>query len=117
MQREYEKGYATVLLTVPVREPIGGLNGFPIAKIMLAQGCFGLSKSEEAEPLEAIELIDRTGHCMREAEAHRVLGEVLRARGDIKNGATAFAKAIEIAKSQQAKSRELRIAISCAKFV
>ena len=78
-----------------------------------------MAQVEQAEALvrDALELINRTGHCLYEVEAHRVLGEVLLARSDPRAGAAAFIKALEIAKAQQAKSWELRAAISYARLL
>jgi predicted ATPase len=64
----------------------------------------------------AIQLVDRTGHRLYEADAHRVLGEVLLALSDSGAAETAFLRAIEIAKGQKAKSWELRAATSLARL-
>jgi predicted ATPase len=53
---------------------------------------------------------------MYEAEAHRVLAEVLWVRNDPEAAAKEFFNALEIAKSQQAKSWELRAAMSMARL-
>jgi predicted ATPase len=53
---------------------------------------------------------------MYEVEAHRVLAEVLWARNDPEAAATEFLNALEIAKSQQAKSWERRAATSLARL-
>ena len=78
----------------------------------------GLGRTEQAEALirGAIEVTEKTGHCMYEAEAHRVLAEVLCARSDPEAAATEFFNALEIAKSQHAKSWELRAATSLARL-
>jgi predicted ATPase len=56
---------------------------------------------------------------MYEVEAHRVLGEVLLngTRRDEGAASRAFLKALEVAKSQQAKCWELRTAISYARLM
>ena len=117
---EYEAGYARLSSGTKAWEATGGVHLIPHMKVMLAQACLGMGQTEQAEALvrDAIELIDRTGHRMYEVEAHRVLGEILLndTRRDEGAASKAFLKALEVAKSQQAKSWELRAAIRMARL-
>ena len=90
----------------------------PESTVIIAQACLGLGQAEQAALLvrEAITLIDRTSHRFYEAEAHRVLGEALLICNDTPGAETAFLKALEIARLQQAKSWELRAAMSMARL-
>ena len=80
----------------------------------------GLKRFAEARTLldEAVEIIDRTGHRMHEAEVHRVLGE-LHLQGptpDLDAAQTSFLKSLEVARAQDAKGWELRAATSLARL-
>jgi predicted ATPase len=62
--------------------------------------------------------IDQTGERWFDAEVHRVRGELLLKlrRPDVVAAESAFMRAIEIARSQQTRTFELRAALSLAKF-
>jgi TOMM system kinase/cyclase fusion protein len=67
---------------------------------------------------EALALVDTTGERWYEAELHRLQGELL-LQGSSENSTeaeTCFHKALDIARSQQAKSLELRAATSLARL-
>jgi tetratricopeptide (TPR) repeat protein len=71
-----------------------------------------------AEVDEALSIADRTNSRCYEAELHRIRGEVLLARSPV-DEATAeacFQKSIEVARSQSARSWELRGAMSLGKL-
>jgi class 3 adenylate cyclase/predicted ATPase len=67
---------------------------------------------------EALGMIRETGERWHEAEAHRLSGELLLSLPTAKTGAaeSAFRKAIEVARSQQAKWPELRAARDLARL-
>ena len=67
---------------------------------------------------ESIASIRETGHRMDESEVHRVKGELLLGKGDGSNSKAqeAYNEAIAVARSQGAKSYELRAATSLAKL-
>ena len=67
---------------------------------------------------EAINMIATTGETWCEAEANRVAGEIaLRShRRDAANAETYFERALSVARAQQAKSWELRAAMSMARL-
>jgi predicted ATPase len=107
---EYKEGRARLSSGLGVWQEGGGVLMVPQHTVVLAQAYLGMGQTEQAEALvrDAIELIDRTGHRMYEVEAHRVLGEVLLngTRRDEGAASKAFLKALEVAKSQQAKCWE-----------
>src|SRR5262249_5566946 len=65
-----------------------------------------------------IAVIEQTGERWFEAEVHRVRGELLLKlrRPDVAAAESAFMRAIEIARSQQTRTFELRAALSLAKL-
>jgi class 3 adenylate cyclase/predicted ATPase len=65
---------------------------------------------------EALSLIDQTDERWFEAEVHRLRGEMLIASGDRDGAEPCFSRALEIARQQQAKSWELRAAMSMARL-
>ena len=75
---------------------------------------------DEAKALlnKALELIERTGHRIDEAEVHRVLGELLRQQPvpDLDSAESAFLRALEVARAQEAKGFELRAAMGLARL-
>ena len=113
---EYEEGHARLSSGAPVWEGAGGVHNFVQIRTSFARACLGKGQVEQAQSWarSAIELADRTGHRWYEAEAHRVLGDVLLALNAPSAAETAFLRAIEIAKGQKAKSWELRAATTLA---
>jgi predicted ATPase len=79
-----------------------------------------LRKSDEAWLYisEALSLIEESDQRGSEAEVHRVAGEILltSAMRDEKRGEEYFAHALAVARHQQAKSWELRAAMSLARL-
>ena len=67
---------------------------------------------------EALAIIDRSGERLYEAELYRLKGELLlkQTAPDVQEAATCFQQALDIARSQQAKSLELRAAMSLARL-
>ena len=80
----------------------------------------GMQRFAEAKALlhEAVQIIDRTGHRMREAEVHRVLGELERQQlaPNVQAAEKSFLKSLEVARSQHAKGFELRTCTSLARL-
>ncbi|MFN0316488.1 MAG: AAA family ATPase, partial [Burkholderiales bacterium] len=97
----------------------GGVHEIPMSKIYLAQAELAMGNSAQAESLarEALDLIERTGHRMDEAESHRMLGEALMHKRDFAAAERAFTKSIEVARSQHAKGWELRATLSFARLL
>jgi class 3 adenylate cyclase/tetratricopeptide (TPR) repeat protein len=83
-----------------------------LAKAYLAIGCL-----EEAQSVleEGFRTVERTGERWAESELHRLRGQLWHQRGSTSERVeVSFRKALEIARSQQAKSFELRAVVSLA---
>jgi predicted ATPase len=67
---------------------------------------------------EAIQMIETTGQKLFEAEVHRIAGEIalMSPARDAANAQAHFERALGIARQQQAKSWELRAAMSMARL-
>jgi predicted ATPase len=67
---------------------------------------------------EALALVETTGERYYEAELHRLKGELLllHAAPEVSHAETCFQQALDIARRQQAKSLELRAAMSLARL-
>jgi predicted ATPase len=65
---------------------------------------------------EAFELVERTDERWYEGELYRLRGEILIANADRRGAELCFARALVIARGQQAKSWELRAAMSLARL-
>jgi len=63
---------------------------------------------------EALAAVDKNGGRWCEAELHRIWGELLVVRGE--DAEAAFNRALAVARSQEAKSLELRAATSLARL-
>jgi adenylate cyclase len=89
-----------------------------LALLAEAQGTMGQPEEGLTTLTEALTLVDTTGERWYEAELHRLKGEFLvQQNSDNQAEAeTCFHHALDIARSQQAKSFELRTATSLAKL-
>ena len=66
---------------------------------------------------KALALVEKTGERYYEAELHRLKGELLlHADSKVSHAATCFQQALAIARRQQAKSLELRAAMSLSRL-
>ena len=64
---------------------------------------------------EALAHVERTGECWWEAESHRLKGQALRGLGEESSVfEDCFSRALEVARSQQSRSLELRAAVDLA---
>ena len=98
----------------------------PYLLALLSETCLRAGRIEVAgERLaEARAQVERSGECWWEAELHRLEGEILLAAtadggrdGDSSDGAEAcFRSALEVARRQQARSLELRAALSLSRL-
>jgi len=64
---------------------------------------------------DALVRVEATNHSDWEAELHRMKGLVLLAQGHVDEGEASLARALRVAPQQDAKSLELRAAMSLAK--
>jgi predicted ATPase len=99
--------------------PTGGTEG-PVCNTVLAEGLGQLGELDEARRLlaHALDAVKKTGQRYHEAEMYRLQGELhLReANPALKQAETSFHRALELARHQQAKSWELRAAMSLARL-
>ena len=120
VEGRYEHAYAQLAPSVKYWRDSGALHLVPYANLMMAQALSGMDRLTEAITLvdEAVQVIERTNHRPHEAEVHRVRGMLL-SQGQHPNlvaSEAALRKAIDVARSQQAKGWELRAATSLARI-
>jgi class 3 adenylate cyclase/predicted ATPase len=93
-----------------------GARGGPYGLCLLAQAL--MQRGDHPEALAALagafQRVQATDHRDWEAELHRVEGLVLVAQGQHVEGEASLARALQVARQQQAKSLELRAAMSLA---
>lgn len=65
---------------------------------------------------EALELVHNNGECLLEAELHRLRGELLIQQGIQHKAEESLYRALETSRHQQAKSLELRAAMSLSRL-
>jgi class 3 adenylate cyclase/predicted ATPase len=86
---------------------------------LLAETYGNLGQAEAGVPLvtKALEGVSRTGECFWESELYRIKGELcLRSRGRSAEAERSFHQALAVARRQEAKSLELRVALSLARL-
>ncbi len=105
-----------------------GVESFrPFILTLLAEACRKTGQIEEGlkTRAEALDILDKTGERYYEAELYRIKGELLLAREGktakgkkeaVSEAETCFSKAIDIARSQSAKSLELRAVRSLSRL-
>jgi class 3 adenylate cyclase/predicted ATPase len=91
-------------------------SGGPHMASLLADANMKIGHFEEASDLvnEALQLVEETGEGYWHADLHRLQGELHLANDAVDEAAAAFARSIDRARHQQAKSLELRTAMSLA---
>jgi predicted ATPase len=118
-QGQKEGGIAQLRQGLAAYRATGAEMKRPCFLAMLAEAC---EKGGEAEEglnalAEALALVDKTGERWWEAELHRLKGELLRRRASPTEEVEAcFHQALDIARRQQAKSLELRAAMSLSRL-
>jgi predicted ATPase len=111
---QVRQGFADLLAT-------GGGIRETYYRALLAEAASSTGKSEEGQQLltEAVAVVQRTGERYWEAELYRLQGDVLGQNAEWlqREGAEAhFLRALEVARGQQAKSLELRAAMSLGRL-
>jgi len=118
VQGEYESGYAKLAGAMKIWRAIEGRSLIPFANMLMSQALMGLGRFDEAAGvlLEAVELIERTGHRTHESEVRCALGELLRRQPapNLEGAEASFRKALDVARAREARGSELRVAISLA---
>ena len=117
---QFAEGYERLSSAVKSWRATGVVHQVPCAYAMLGKALIHLKRYDEARGLleEALKLIEHSGHRMDEAGVYRVLGELLWQRPihDWAGAENSLLKALEVARSQEAKGYELRAAISLARL-
>ena len=106
--------------TLPACRSIGTTIWLPWHLCHLARACGELGQFEEAWSYiaEAITAVETTKEKWCEAEVHRIAGEIalISPERDLTKAEACFEQALAVARQQQAKSWELRAAISMARL-
>jgi predicted ATPase len=87
-----------------------------LAELAAAYGKAGQVAHGLSVLAEALELMEKTGERFYEAESYRIKGELLLMQHEETEAEVSFRKAIEVARRQQAKSWELRAAMSLSRL-
>jgi predicted ATPase len=101
---------------------IGAVSARPYFLTLLAEACGSIGQTTEGLSLlaEALATVDRTEECGWEAELHRLKGEILLAQAGesqkVQEAEACFQQALAVARHQQAKSLELRAAMSLSRL-
>jgi predicted ATPase/DNA-binding winged helix-turn-helix (wHTH) protein/class 3 adenylate cyclase len=115
-----EPGITQMCQSVAAKQVAGHKEALPFALAQLAEVYLGLGQAEESQRLlaEALALTRHTGECWGEAEVYRLQGEFLlqQAVADPTQAEACLQQALAIARRQQAKSWELRAAMSLARL-
>jgi adenylate cyclase len=117
---QLQEGIAGMRAILEVVRAGGTVVGLPMLLAMLAEAHRKAGQAEEGLALiaEALEFVAKTREREREAEVHRLEGELLLARSpsDRNQAEASFREALEVARRQSAKSWELRAATSLARL-
>jgi predicted ATPase/class 3 adenylate cyclase len=120
MHGEVEDGIAQLHQGLAAYQETGGAVWRPIYLSLLAEAYSQGGQSAEALRIldEALALVHATGEQVYEAEIHRLRGDLLLqlSSDDAAEAEASFHKALDIARTQQAKSLELRAAMSLSRL-
>jgi predicted ATPase len=120
MQGEGDEGITEIRQGIIAWKATGAENALPYFLTMLAEayGKGGRSAEGLGVLAEASALVDKNGECWREAELHRLKGELLLALPTDRQAEAeaCFQQALAVARRQQAKSWELRAATSLSRL-
>ena len=116
-QGQDEEGLAQIRTGLAAYRATGAEMNIPtwLAGLAEAQARAGHVEAGLSVLAEALEAVQRTGETKNEAELYRLKGELLLQSG-VTEAEACFHKAIDIAQKQQAKSWELRAAMSLARL-
>ena len=115
---EVEEGIAQIIRGIDGIEATGVRAYGPMRLAVLAEvhGKAGQAQHGLSAIGEGLALVEETDERLYEAESHRLKGELLLMQDDEPEAEGSFHKAIEVARRQQAKSWELRAAMSMARL-
>jgi predicted ATPase len=96
----------------------GSLSWMPHYYALLARACEIAGQIEEGSTLldDALQIAERTGECLLEAELNRHKGRLMLRRGHAEAAEGMYRQALTIAREQEAKLWELRAAASLARL-
>ena len=104
----------------PARRSMGQTIYNPVSLSLLARACGELGQFDDAASYigQAITAIETTKETWHEAEVHRIAGEIalMSPEQDAPRAQVSFERALTVARRQQAKSFELRAALSLARL-
>jgi DNA-binding SARP family transcriptional activator/predicted ATPase len=118
VQGQAQEGIAQIRKGIAVRQSVGarcywsGISG----ALAVAQTKAGQLEEGQATLSETLALVQEADERYYEAELHRLKGELQLMQPDEPEAEASFQKAIEVARRQQAKSWELRAAISLGRL-
>src|SRR5262249_36795094 len=119
-QGQHEAGIAQMHQGLAARQATGSVNTLSEYLACLAEAYGGIGQAEEGLRLlaEALVWVDTAGQRHYAAEVHRIKGELLlqQAIPDRPQAEACFQRALAVARRQQAKSWELRAAMSLARL-
>jgi class 3 adenylate cyclase/predicted ATPase len=105
---------------IPVWRSTGSTIYLPVWLSLMAQACGELGQLDDARNYigEAITAVETTKETWYEAEIHRIAGEIalMSPERNTARAETCFERAVSVARAQQAKSWELRAAMSMARL-
>jgi predicted ATPase len=107
-------------VAIPLHRSVGSRNYHPVHLSLLARAYGELGQFDDAWNYvgEALALIETTKGKLYEADVHRIAGEIalMSPEGDAAKAEACFERALAVARSQQAKSFQLRAAMSMARL-
>jgi len=123
-QGQVEEGIAKLHQGLTAYRATGAEMGQPqrLALLAAVYGKAGQAEEGLAPLADALTQVEKTGECMWEAELYRLKGKltfqskVQGPKSKVEEAEECFLKAIDIARKQQAKSLELRAAVSLARL-
>ena len=115
-QGQAEEGMAQIGQGMAAKRATGSRLAWPYWLALLAEACWRAGKADEglSALTEALAAVHRSGERSDEAELYRLKGELLLTRSAAPHAEaeTYFCQALDIARRQQARSLELRAALS-----
>jgi tetratricopeptide (TPR) repeat protein len=118
MQGQGAEGLVQMRQALPAIQATGEALGIPMRLVQLAVTYKQVGQVEEGLHLlaQALVAVEKTGGREVEAELHRLYGVLLQAIPDVLQAEACFQQALAVARRQQAKSWELRAAMSLARL-
>jgi predicted ATPase len=120
MQGQWQEGIAQIQQGLVAQQATGAEIARPSFLVLLAEAhaAAGQAAAGLSVLAEALTLVDRTGERFHEAEIYRLKGELLlqQAMPDTPQAEACLQQALAVARRQQARSWELRAALSLARL-